>query len=261
MMSRSWVARSIATPASWMRSGSGPTRVAWARKTRPMRPVARSARASLPTAGLKRSTWPTISLRPAARAAPRMRRASARRGRDRLLDQHVLAGGERVERDLGVHARTGAAMRDRVDRRGARSGRASRRTRVDRAAADALARAVSSSGRRRRRPARASTLLATSRTWKAPIRPHADRRRSRSSLRHGFLQLRLQASATVKLGDPLGGACRRRRSAGARRGAACAAPAREGARGRRRRACSSPSATVSTHSVSSRSVTQGTPHR
>ena len=75
MTSRSWVARSIATPVSWIRVGSGPTRVAWARKTLPRRPSATSSR-SFATAGLKRSTWPTISLRSASSAAPRIRSAS-----------------------------------------------------------------------------------------------------------------------------------------------------------------------------------------
>src|SRR5918911_474952 len=79
MMSRSCVARSIATPASWMRSGIGPTRVACTRKTWPMRPSAMSS-ASLPTAGLKRSTWPTMSLTPALRAA-----AADALARDRLV--------------------------------------------------------------------------------------------------------------------------------------------------------------------------------
>ena len=76
MRSRSWVARSIATPVSWMRAGSGPTRVAWARNTRPIRP-SRISSESLPTAGLKRSTWPTISFRPATRAAAAIRSPSS----------------------------------------------------------------------------------------------------------------------------------------------------------------------------------------
>ena len=63
------------------------------------------------------------------RGAAHPQRVRQRR-RDRLLDQHVQAGGERLERDFGV-VLGGAGDRDRVQlaRRRTRSSRASRRTR------------------------------------------------------------------------------------------------------------------------------------
>ena len=89
MTSRSCVARSIATPASAMRAGSGPTRVAWARNTRPSAALANEL-GHLADGGVEALDVADHELAPrrcAAAAAmrrarrPASRRSASRRGR------------------------------------------------------------------------------------------------------------------------------------------------------------------------------------
>ena len=151
--------------------GSGPTRVAWARKTRPSRPSSSAASWSLPTAGLKRSTCPTISLR------PRLARGAAHAQRVRQASWRSASRRARACRRRGRRARSrraysdGQAMRDGVDVAArVQQRRASRRTRsIGRRSRARLARAPRSGS------ATATTRHASRRsqasTWKPPMRP------------------------------------------------------------------------------------------
>ena len=259
MMSRSWVARSIATPAS-LDARAAAARRGWRGRGRRGRcGPRRSAPRACATAGLKRSTWPTISLRPAARAAAAMRSASGQRGGDRLLDEHVHARARAPRARPRRACSDGQAIADGVDVAALEQVAPVARA-VDRPAADARARAASSSG----------SATATS-CARLELLPRLDvegahparrrRRRSLSSLRHAASsRSRVGQLADDELGDPLAPRGRRRRSAGARPGAARAARPRS-ASGSTPTSVFQPVSTVSTHSVSSRSVTHGTPHR
>ena len=166
-MSRSCVARSMATPASWMRSGH--------------RADARGVRAEdaadapvgdqlLELADRRVEALDVADHQLDAGRASGGGHAQAvlQRGGDRLLDEHVLARGDRVERDLGV-LRGGRRDADRVDV-AARDQVAVGLEVRDRPAADALVSAGWRRARRRRRRAR-PRRAPTSRGGRSPIRP------------------------------------------------------------------------------------------
>ena len=73
-----------------------PSRCEWMYLTSPSSPVSISS-LSFSKAGWKRSTWPTMKMRPLASAAADGALGIGDGQRDRLFDQHVLAGLDRPD--------------------------------------------------------------------------------------------------------------------------------------------------------------------
>ena len=183
-----------------------------------------------------------------------MRRPSSQRGGDRLLDEDVLARGDRVERDVGV-LRGGRRDADRIDVAAPRPGRGGTRS-----ARSAGGRCAREPGWRRARPRRRRAhprCAPTSRRGRSPCAARG--RDADREIAHAASSSSLHASATTA------------RRSGARRGRHRRSGPLGGARAQERRrrtprastptSTFQPAATVSTHSVSSRSVRHGTPQR
>ena len=81
-----------------------PSRCEWMYLTSPSSPASISS-FSFSKAGWKRSTWPTMKMRPLPWPPRTARSASAHGQRDRLFDQHVLAGFDRADGEIGMELR------------------------------------------------------------------------------------------------------------------------------------------------------------
>ena len=182
-------------------------------------------------------------------------------GRQRLLDEAVLARLGHRDRELGVRGH-GRGEHDRVERRGSLEQlvELARRARAGERRARARSRACCR-GVAQPRELAAGDRGEVAREVRAPVAEARRRRRAPASARRSCARARglgERRRSPPRSARPRG---RRRRAAGRSLGGGALERRERRVARRGRRACSSRVCTVSTHSVLARSVTQGTPAR